>query len=115
MHLATTEPTRHENPTVKAAALAYVIFERPDLKKAEEYLIDFGLRTVSNDGETLFMRGAASSPYCYVARKAPKPRFVGMGFEVGFHRRLAKADEAAGIVADRDVVLAGRRSGRASR
>jgi catechol 2,3-dioxygenase-like lactoylglutathione lyase family enzyme len=82
MRLATPEPIRHENPTVKATALAYVIFDRPDLKKAEEYLLDFGLRTVANDGQTLFLRGTGSAPFCYVARKAAKPRFVGFGLEV---------------------------------
>ena len=100
MRLATTEPTRHENPTIKAIALAYVILDRPDLKKAEEYLSDFGLRTVSNDGQTLFMRGAESSPYCYVARKAAKPRFVGMGFAVDSVddlQKLAKLPGASSV------------------
>jgi hypothetical protein len=82
MRLATAEPTRHTNPTVKAAALAYVIFDRPNLAKAEEFLIDFGFTPVSNDGQTLFLRGMAPSPFCYVARKAAKPRFVGFGLEV---------------------------------
>ena len=70
MHLSTPQPARHFNPTTKASALAYAIFDRPDLKKAEEYLIDFGLRPVSNDGETLLMRGTGPDPYCYIARKA---------------------------------------------
>jgi catechol 2,3-dioxygenase-like lactoylglutathione lyase family enzyme len=80
--LATEHPARHPNPTAKASALAYVIFDRPDLAKAEKYLIDFGLRTVSNDGSMLFMRGTASAPYCYVVRKAATPRFVGIGLEI---------------------------------
>ena len=57
MQLAPPQPARHPDPTTKASALAYAIFDRPDLKKAEEYLIDFGLRPVSNDGQTLFLRG----------------------------------------------------------
>src|SRR5271165_7317797 len=82
MQLTTPQPARHPDPTTKASALAYAIFDRPDLKKAEEYLIDFGLRPVSNDGQTLFLRGTAPSPFCYVVRKAAKPRFVGLGLEV---------------------------------
>ena len=82
MQLTTPQPTRHSNPTTKASALAYAIFDRPDLKKAEEYLIDFGLRPVSNDGQLLLMRGTGPAPYCYVVQKADKPRFVGFGLEV---------------------------------
>jgi catechol 2,3-dioxygenase-like lactoylglutathione lyase family enzyme len=102
MRLATAEPTRHANPTVKAAALAYAIFDRPDLKKAEEYLIDFGLRPVSNDGQTLFLRGAAPSPFCYVVRKAARPRFVGLGLEVDSEadlEALTKLPDASAVEA----------------
>jgi len=82
IRLTTPQPARHQSPTTKASALAYAIFDRPDLAKAEQYLIDFGLRTVSNDGAMLFMRGTAPSPYCYVIRKAASSRFVGIGLEV---------------------------------
>ncbi|MGO9336589.1 MAG: VOC family protein [Terracidiphilus sp.] len=82
MCLTTAQPARHPNPTTKASALAYAMFDRPNLAKAEKYLLDFGLRTVSNDGAMLFMRGTAPSPYCYVIRKATAPRFVGIGLEV---------------------------------
>ncbi|MGB8259291.1 MAG: VOC family protein [Terracidiphilus sp.] len=83
MRLTTPQPARHPSPTTRASALAYAIFDRPDLAKAEEYLSDFGLRTVSSDGAMLFMRGTTPSPYCYVVRKAATPRFVGIGLEVG--------------------------------
>jgi len=82
MQLTTPQPARHPNPTTKASALAYAIFDRPDLKKAENYLIDFGLRPVSKDSQTLFMRGTGPAPYCYVVQKAEKPRFVGLGLEI---------------------------------
>ena len=82
MQLTTPQPARHPNPTTNASALAYAIFDRPDLKKAENYLIDFGLRPVSKDSQTLFMRGTGPAPYCYVVQKAEKPRFVGLGLEI---------------------------------
>ncbi len=82
MRLSTPQPARCPNPTVRASALAYVTFDRPDLTKAEEYLVDFGLRRAFSDGDLLLMRGAAPSPYCYVVRKARAPRFVGFGLEV---------------------------------
>ncbi|MGU7774816.1 VOC family protein [Burkholderia sp. MR1-5-21] len=82
MKLGTAQPARHPNPTTKARALSHLVFERPDLDRAERFLNDFGLRTVSRDSESLFLRGAAATPFCYVVRKAGKARFVGFGLEV---------------------------------
>ncbi|MFP3565010.1 VOC family protein [Paraburkholderia sp. SIMBA_030] len=82
MKLTTAQPTRHLDPTTKASALAYLIFDRPDLEKAEQFLNDFGLRTVSRSEALLLLRGTAASHFCYVVRKAPKPRFVGFGLRV---------------------------------
>src|ERR1700744_2091853 len=79
MQLTTTQPARHPNPTAKASALAYLIFDRPDLDLAERYLADFGLRTASRSTDMLFMRGTGPAPYCYVVRKAAKAGFVGLG------------------------------------
>ena len=110
MRLSTPQPARHPNPTTRASGLAYAIFDRPDLKKAEEYLVDFGLRPVSNDGQLLFMRGTGPAPFVYVVQKAAKPRFVGLGLEVEFAGRSRSAGEASGGVRDRDVGLAGRRT-----
>ena len=113
MQLTTPQPARHPNPTTKASALAYAIFDRPDLKKAEEYLIDFGLRPVSNDGQLLLMRGTGPAPYCYVVQKADKPRFVGLGLEVENRADLEALSKLRRGVRDRDNHLAGRRRARA--
>ncbi len=114
MQLTTPQPARHPNPTTKASALAYAIFERPDLKKAEEYLIDFGLRPVSNDGQTLFMRGTGPSPYLLCRPKAEKPRFVGLGLEVDTRADLEALSKLPGASAIETVDLAGRRTARSS-
>ena len=82
MKLTTAQPARHSDPTTKASALAYLIFERPDLDQAEQFLNDFGLRTVSRDEALLLLRGTGASHFCYVVRKAPKSRFVGFGLQV---------------------------------
>ncbi|MCA8424943.1 VOC family protein [Burkholderia seminalis] len=82
MKLTTAQPARNPRPTTKARALSYLMFERPDLERAERFLNDFGLRTVSRDGEYLFLRGTAATPFCYVVRRAEKNRFVGFGLEV---------------------------------
>jgi hypothetical protein len=33
----TPQPARHPNPTARASELAYVVFERPDLDRAEAF------------------------------------------------------------------------------
>jgi hypothetical protein len=82
MKLTTAQPARHPHPTAKATALAYLIFDRPDLEQAERFLNDFGLQTVSRSEALLLLRGTGASHYCYVVRKASKARFVGFGLQV---------------------------------
>ncbi|RJF94427.1 glyoxalase [Oleomonas cavernae] len=100
--LRTSQPARHPDPTVKAAGLAYLIFDRPDLARAEQFLTDFGLRVAARQDGALFLRGTGPAPYCYVARKAARPRFVGFGLEVATRddlRKLAALPGASGIEA----------------
>jgi len=88
--LLTPQPARHMNPTVKAASLAYLVFERPALDKAERFLLDFGLTVATRTADTLYLRNTSPAPYCYRVHRADKPRFVGMGFTVGSHGDLEK-------------------------
>ncbi|MBB5411358.1 catechol 2,3-dioxygenase-like lactoylglutathione lyase family enzyme [Paraburkholderia sp. MM5496-R1] len=96
MNLTTVQPARHPRPTTKASALAYLIFDRPDLAKAEQFLNDFGLRTVSRDSERMFLRGTGAAPFCYVARKAAKARFVGFGLRVNSRADLEALSRVPG-------------------
>jgi hypothetical protein len=68
-------------PLIKVDALAFVIFEKPDLDEALRFLTDFGLQLVRRDSNALYMRGTGTAPFCYIVRHAMKPRFVGIGFE----------------------------------
>lgn len=63
--LTTSQPARHPEPTVKAQKLAYLLFERPDLNKAEQFLNDFGLQTASRTPQALYLRGTDTEPFCY--------------------------------------------------
>ena len=58
-------------PVVKANALLYVHFERPDLNRARDYLVDFGLLVVSQGEDELFLRGTGSTPYIYRVSRGP--------------------------------------------
>jgi len=90
MRLCTPQPARHASPTVKAQALAYLLFERPDLDRAERFLIDFGLVVALRTDDAMYLRAAVGTPYCYVIRQAPRPRFVGIGLALGSHADLLR-------------------------
>ena len=53
---------RSREPIVKSNELLFVHFERPDIGKAERYLLDFGLTVVAKSERELFMRGTGSQP-----------------------------------------------------
>lgn len=94
--LLTPQPARHSNPTTKATSLAYLVFERPDLDKAERFLVDFGLTVAARTADMLYLRSASSAPYCYRVHRADKPRFVGMGFTVDSRVDLEKLTRLPG-------------------
>jgi catechol 2,3-dioxygenase-like lactoylglutathione lyase family enzyme len=88
--LATAQPARSAAPTVKARALAFLIFERADLSRAERFLTDFGLRVASRGATGVYFRGTGPAPFCYVARAGAKARFVGFGLVVESRADLRK-------------------------
>ncbi|HBO6052683.1 VOC family protein [Pseudomonas aeruginosa] len=88
--LATAQPARHAQPTVKAQALAHLIFERPDLQQAERFLGDFGLRLARRDADCLYLRGTGSAAYCYRVVQAGKARFVGFGLRLASRADLER-------------------------
>ncbi len=88
--LATAQPARHPEPTVKAQALAHLIFERPDLDQAERFLGDFGLRLARRDTGCLYLRGTGTAAYCYRVGRADKARFVGFGLRLASRADLER-------------------------
>lgn len=80
--LTTAEPARHKAPLTKASALAYLIFERPDLERAKEFLVDFGLRVAHETEHCLYLRGTGDAPFVYRVDRGSRARFVGLAFEV---------------------------------
>lgn len=76
------KPILRPSPLLKAVSLAWLRFERPDLGKQRRFLEDFGIDIAEHDADNLFGRGTGPSPWFYHARKGPKARFLGLGFEV---------------------------------
>ncbi len=111
LRLTTPNPARCPTPTTKATSLAYLIFERPDLDLATKFLTDFGLRVVKKSEDQLYLRGTASSPFCYVVNRAPKARFVGLGLSVASVEDLRKLSALPGAsgVENSDAPGGGRR------
>ncbi|MCW5892615.1 MAG: VOC family protein [bacterium] len=100
--LATAQPARHPDPTVRARALAWVAFTRPDLAQAERFLVDFGLRVVTRTPELLVLRGTGPEAFCYLVQRGTTPRFAGFALEVGSRadlERLAALPDAGPIEA----------------
>lgn len=94
-------------PLAKASQLAFLMFDKRDLVRAERFWQDFGLITVSRTAERLVMRAAGSSPAVLVATRAKRARYVGAAFVVpddvdlpGLARKLrgqaVPADEVPG-------------------
>lgn len=97
MHALTTlQPARHPHPTARAVELTHVVFERPDLDRAEAFLADFGLSRVARTAEVLHLRGTAPSPFCYRVHRAPRARFVGVGFAVRTRDELERLSRVPG-------------------
>lgn len=94
--LSTPQPARHPQPTVRAQRLAYLVFERPDLDKAERFLSDFGLHVAQRSLQDLYLRGSDSAPFCYRVVRADKERFVGFGLEVASREDLLKLSRLPG-------------------
>jgi catechol 2,3-dioxygenase-like lactoylglutathione lyase family enzyme len=74
-------PGRSKNPLVKAAGLAWLEFQRPDLDRAERFGADFGFTVADRTPETLLLRGRQASTACLVVRHGPQPRFAGVAFQ----------------------------------
>jgi catechol 2,3-dioxygenase-like lactoylglutathione lyase family enzyme len=99
--LSTPQPARHPSPTVRARRLAYLLWERPDLDRAAAFLHAFGLQTAAREPDTLYLRGTAAAPFCYVVRRAAQARFVGFALELASRadlERVAREVPGAGAI-----------------
>jgi hypothetical protein len=90
-------------PLLRARALAWLRFERPDLDRQRRFLEDFGIIITYQDADNLYGRGSGKSPYFYHAMRGPKARFLGVGFEVASDSDLAIAARFGGASTVADV------------
>ena len=96
LKLTTPQPARHARPTVKAQKLGYLIFERTDLNKTAQFLLDFGLHVVKQTADELFLRSADAEAYCYRVTRGSEDRFVGFGLVLKSKEDLVKISQVIG-------------------
>jgi catechol 2,3-dioxygenase-like lactoylglutathione lyase family enzyme len=85
---------RAPDPIVKVTGLCRLEFEKPDLARAERFLVDFGFVVAHSTPDELWMRGRWPGAACLLVRKADRSRFVGPVFRAadrGDVSRLARA------------------------
>jgi catechol 2,3-dioxygenase-like lactoylglutathione lyase family enzyme len=89
-------PGRSKNPLVKAAGLAWLEFERPDLDRAGRFGADFGFTVADRTPEALLLRGRHAAAACLVVRRGPQPRFAGVAFQAAARDDLDRLARGTG-------------------
>jgi catechol 2,3-dioxygenase-like lactoylglutathione lyase family enzyme len=81
---------------VKAQALAFLMFEKTDLKACATFLQDFGMQCVSRSAGRLLMRGHGDAPCIYMAVRGRRTRYLGAAFTVAGEAELQLLEAKAG-------------------
>lgn len=84
---------------VKASDLAYCRFQLPDLDRAEEFLVDFGLIPIGREKGRRYFRTTDPMAYCYVIEEGPR-HFLGFAFHGKSQADLEKLAKAKGVVVE---------------
>ncbi|MEU7908309.1 VOC family protein [Actinoplanes sp. NPDC049118] len=89
-------PGRARNPLIRITGLAWLEFEKPDLARAERFLVDFGFTVTDRTPEALVLRGHWAGTPSMVVRRGATSRFVGPAFAADARAdldRLARATD----------------------
>jgi catechol 2,3-dioxygenase-like lactoylglutathione lyase family enzyme len=97
---AGSKPMQRPEPIVCADAVAYVLFERPELKRQQAFLEDFGMRVAEATERALYFRGHGTSPWFYCAVRGDKARFLGAGYGVKTRDELEIISNETGVGID---------------
>ncbi|MGW3820277.1 VOC family protein [Streptomyces sp. NPDC005046] len=99
-------PGRSRNPVIKAADLAWLEFEKPDLIRAEVFARDFGFAIAARTEDELWLRGAFAGSPCMVIRRGRVARFIGPAFRAAERADLDRLARATGSTV-RDIGVSG--------
>jgi catechol 2,3-dioxygenase-like lactoylglutathione lyase family enzyme len=92
-------PGRSTNPVVKVHDIAWLEFEKPDLRGAEAFAHAFGFTTVLKTSAELQLRGTDAGAPCVLIRRGPRSRFVGPAFQAADAGDVLRLADATGAVA----------------
>ncbi|MFI9273137.1 VOC family protein [Kitasatospora sp. NPDC052896] len=92
-------PGRSRNPVIKAADLAWLEFEKPDLDRAEVFARDFGFSVAARTPDSLWLRGTYPGTACVVIRRGHTSRFIGPAFRAADDADLDRLSRATGAPA----------------
>ncbi|MFD4409100.1 VOC family protein [Streptomyces sp. NPDC058476] len=99
-------PGRSRNPVIKAADLAWLEFEKPDLDRAEVFARDFGFAIAARTEGELWLRGTFAGSPCMVIRRGSASRFIGPAFRAAERADLDRLARATGSTV-RDIGVPG--------
>jgi catechol 2,3-dioxygenase-like lactoylglutathione lyase family enzyme len=71
---------RSRNPVIKVADIAWLEFEKPDLRRAEAFAQAFGFSTLLRTTDELQLRGTDAAAPCVLVRRGQRSKFAGMAF-----------------------------------
>ncbi|MFD7777008.1 VOC family protein [Streptomyces sp. NPDC059753] len=99
-------PGRSRNPVIKAADLAWLEFEKPDLDQAEVFARDFGFALAARTEGELWLRGTFAGSPCMVIRHGRASQFIGPAFRAAERADLDRLARATGSTV-RDIGVPG--------
>ena len=83
-------------PIIKVDDVAYPTLQVPDLGVQEKFLIDFGMKRVALENETLYMHGESSHRYIHVSKKGDA-KFYAVAFKAAAREDLEKLSKVDGF------------------
>ena len=89
-------PGRSRNPIIKVSGLAWLEFEKPDLRDAEAFTAAFGLTTASAGPGELQLRGTDAGGPCVLIRRGSASRLTAIAFSAADDADLARLADATG-------------------
>lgn len=87
---------RARNPVIKVRDIAWLEFEKPDLRAAERFAHAFGFVTAATAPGELQLRGTDAGAPCVIVRRGSRSRFLGLTFRAAEASDLFRLADAAG-------------------
>jgi len=89
-------PGRAANPVVKVHDVAWLEFEKPDLRGAEVFAQSFGFTTSLRTADELHLRGTDPGAPCVLIRRGSRSRFLGPAFQAADANDVLRLADATG-------------------